>query len=82
MFLITCSNTKGMLRIEDLIHPFFYVGGHSLELGMKEFCLITGFRFGKISLDHLHDAESSFLKRVFPGYGHLKGEDLLTMLES
>ncbi|PWA72399.1 phospholipase-like protein [Artemisia annua] len=50
-------------------------------MGRKEFCLITGFRFGDISLSHLKNVKSTFMKRVFPGLPSLKGENLLSLLE-
>ena len=63
--------------------PFtFDVGQHTIKLGRREFCLLSGLRFGKISLEHLEGVISSFMKRVFPQYSRLKGETLLEMLES
>ena len=63
--------------------PFIFdIGQHTIQMGRKEFCLITGFRFGKISLDHLVGVKSRFMKRVFPGLKCLKGENLIEMLES
>lgn len=62
--------------------PFIFdVGQHTIEMGRKEFCLITGFRFGDISLGHLKNVESAFMKRVFPSLPSLKGENLLSLLE-
>lgn len=58
------------------------IGEHTIELGRKEFCLITGFRFGKISLDHLSGGVSSFRNRVFTGLSRLKGSYHLKMLNS
>ncbi|PWA41102.1 phospholipase-like protein [Artemisia annua] len=50
-------------------------------MGRREFGLITGFSFGDISLSHLQNVESRFMKRVFPGLRVLKGEDLYKLLE-
>ncbi|PWA69048.1 phospholipase-like protein [Artemisia annua] len=62
--------------------PFIFdVGQHTIQMGRKEFCLKTGFRFGDISLAHLKNVKSTFMKRVFPGLPSLKGENLLSFLE-
>ena len=62
--------------------PFLFdFGEHTIELGRREFCLITGFRFGDISLRHLNNVKSNFMKRVFPKLKCLKGEHLLDLLE-
>ncbi|PWA39292.1 phospholipase-like protein [Artemisia annua] len=62
--------------------PFIFdIGQHTVEMGRREFCLITGFRFGDISLSHLQHVKSRFMKRVFPGYRVLKGKDLYQLLE-
>ncbi|PWA82900.1 phospholipase-like protein [Artemisia annua] len=51
---------------------YFEIDKHTLEFGRREFCLITGLRFGKISLEHLKDSVSSFSERVFPGIYRVK----------
>ena len=62
--------------------PFIFdIGKHTIEMGRREFCLITGFRFGDISLGHLKKVSSNFMKRVFPKLRSLKGENLLSLLE-
>ena len=61
---------------------YFEIDKHTLELGRREFCLITGLRFGKISLGHLSESVSSFAERVFPGMERIKGYDLIRELES
>ena len=62
--------------------PFLFdFGEHTIEMGRREFCLITGFRFGDISLRHLNNVKSNFMKRVFPKLKCLKGEHLLKLLE-
>ena len=63
--------------------PFIFdFGQHTIQMGRKDFCLITGFRFGDISLAHLKNVKSAFMKRVFPGLPSLKGQNLLSLLES
>ena len=64
--------------------PFIFdIGHHSLEFGRKEFCLITGFRFGNDSLKHLKDGVSNFHARVFPTVAKLKGYDhILPLVKS
>ncbi|PWA72531.1 phospholipase-like protein [Artemisia annua] len=42
----------------------FKIGGHLLEFGRKEFCLITGFRFGEVVVSE--DNPTTFCDRVFP----------------
>ena len=62
--------------------PFIFdIGQHTIEMGRREFCLITGFRFGDISLRHLQNVKSAFMKRVFPDLKVLKGQDLYKLLE-
>ena len=71
-------------NVEDPTYdtPFIFdVGQHTIEMGRREFCIITGFRFGDISLGHLRDVKSRFMKRVFPGLKVLKGSDLYKLLE-
>ena len=63
--------------------PFvFDIGERTLELGRREFCLITGFRFGDISLSRLRNVKSQFMKRVFPNHKVLKGEHLCKFIET
>ena len=71
-------------NVEDPTYdtPFIFdVGQHTIEMGRREFCIITGFRFGDISLGHLRDVKSRFMKRVFPGLKVLKGSDLYKLLD-
>lgn len=57
--------------------PFYFdIGHHTLEFGRKEFCLLTGFRFGDVSLKHFEDCVSSFRARVFPKIAKVKGYDI------
>nr|GEW16499.1 hypothetical protein [Tanacetum cinerariifolium] len=42
----------------------FHIGDHMLHFGRKEFCLLTGFRLGVMSLKH--ENLSCFCTRVFP----------------
>ncbi|GJS57698.1 RNA-directed DNA polymerase, eukaryota, reverse transcriptase zinc-binding domain protein [Tanacetum coccineum] len=62
-------------------HPFIFdIDGRSLEFGREDFCLITGFLFGKYKLDPKEEDHSEFCKRVFPKIDNLKGEHLLKLL--
>ncbi|GJW53910.1 phospholipase-like protein [Tanacetum coccineum] len=61
--------------------PFvFDIDGRTLEFGREDFCLITGFRFGKVEIDPKEEDHSEFRKRVFPGVPNLKGEHLLKLI--
>ncbi|GJU79461.1 ulp1 protease family, C-terminal catalytic domain-containing protein [Tanacetum coccineum] len=61
--------------------PFIFdIDGRTLEFGREDFCLITGFRFGKVNLDPKEEDHSEFRKRVFPKIANLKGEDLLALV--
>ncbi|GJR03887.1 phospholipase-like protein [Tanacetum coccineum] len=63
--------------------PFvFDIGQHTLEFGRREFCLVTGFRFGKFCLDDLSKGRSGFRDRVFPGVARVKGIELNKLLHS
>ena len=54
--------------------PFYFdIGPHSLQFGRKEFCLLTGFKFGKYSLKQFKEVASSFRERVFPTNATVKG---------
>ena len=44
----------------------FQIGGHLLEFGRKEFCLITGFRFGQVVVREDNENRFKFRDRVFP----------------
>ncbi|PWA37926.1 phospholipase-like protein [Artemisia annua] len=50
-------------------------------MGRREFGIITGMPFGDISLSHLQNVKSRFMKLVFPGLRVLKGGDLYQLLE-
>nr|GEY32548.1 hypothetical protein [Tanacetum cinerariifolium] len=52
----------------------------SLKFGKEDFCLITGFLFGKYNLDPKEEDHSEFRKRVFPKIDNLKDEHLLKLL--
>ncbi|GKB55587.1 phospholipase-like protein [Tanacetum coccineum] len=61
--------------------PFIFdIDGHTLEYGREDFCLITGFRFGKVNLDPDEEDHSEFRMRVFPKIENLKGEHLLELV--
>ncbi|GJX96016.1 phospholipase-like protein, partial [Tanacetum coccineum] len=70
-----CS-TKGlyyMLRrqhkVDDQHHDMpliYYMEGHKLHFGRREFSLITGFCFGTVSFDLHSSSELKFRNRVFP----------------
>nr|GEV39298.1 phospholipase-like protein [Tanacetum cinerariifolium] len=63
--------------------PFsFDIDGRSLEFGRVDFCLITGFRFGKVSLDPKEEDHFEFCKRVFPKNANLKGKHLLELVKN
>ncbi|GKA43377.1 phospholipase-like protein [Tanacetum coccineum] len=62
--------------------PFIFdIGQHTLKYGRREFCLVTGFRFGKSCLDHLSKGRSGFRDRVFPGVARVKGTKLNKLLD-
>ncbi|GKB98377.1 putative reverse transcriptase domain-containing protein [Tanacetum coccineum] len=50
------------------------------QYGREDFCLITGFRFGKVNLDPDEEDHSEFRMRVFPKIENLKGEHLLELV--
>ncbi|GJU46313.1 phospholipase-like protein [Tanacetum coccineum] len=61
--------------------PFIFdIDGHTLEYGREDFCLITGFRFGKVNLDPDEEDLSEFRMHVFPKIEKLKGEHLLELV--
>ncbi|GJU05431.1 hypothetical protein Tco_1121861 [Tanacetum coccineum] len=63
--------------------PFIFdIDGRTLELGRQDFCLITGFRFGKISLDPKEKDRSKFRARVFPETPNLNGDHLLDLVKN
>ncbi|GKB11250.1 phospholipase-like protein [Tanacetum coccineum] len=68
----TPHRSKAMHLVDDLIH---------LKFSRENFCLITGFRFGKMNLDPKEKDHSEFHKRVFPKIANLKGEHLLTLVK-
>nr|GEX36559.1 phospholipase-like protein [Tanacetum cinerariifolium] len=61
--------------------PFIFdIDGRTLEYGREDFCLITGFWFGKVNLDSDKEDHSEFRMRVFPKIENLKGEHLLELV--
>ncbi|GKB16400.1 phospholipase-like protein [Tanacetum coccineum] len=61
--------------------PFIFdIDGHTLEYGREDFCLIMGFRFGKLNLDPDEEYHNEFCMRVFPKIENLKGEHLLELV--
>nr|GEX06436.1 phospholipase-like protein [Tanacetum cinerariifolium] len=52
----------------------------TLEYGKEDFCLITGFWFGKVNLDPDEEDHSEFRMRVLPKIKNLKGEHLLELV--
>lgn len=78
------------LMLQTQIHPdpestdmWFRVGDYELRFGQKEFCLITGFRFGQVPL--LETSTSSFRARMFSRislYQSVKVSDLLQVFRS
>ncbi|PWA41649.1 phospholipase-like, Aminotransferase-like mobile domain protein [Artemisia annua] len=62
----------------------YHIGDHYLQFGRKEFCLITGFRFGNVVTPKARK-DSPFSDRVFPekksmAVKSVKGIDLLKLL--
>ncbi|PWA43273.1 phospholipase-like protein [Artemisia annua] len=62
----------------------YHIGGHYLQFGRKEFCLITGFRFENVVTPKARK-DSPFSDRVFPekksiAVKSIKGTDLLKLL--
>ncbi|GJY59322.1 phospholipase-like protein [Tanacetum coccineum] len=56
-------------KVDDQHHDMpliYYMKGHKLHFGRREFSLITGFRFGTISFDLHSSGELKFQNRVFP----------------
>ncbi|GJY67596.1 hypothetical protein Tco_0469834 [Tanacetum coccineum] len=47
----------------------------------EDFCLISGFRFGKVNLDPKEEDHSEFHNRVFPKIANLKGEHLFELIK-
>nr|GEU68947.1 ulp1 protease family, C-terminal catalytic domain-containing protein [Tanacetum cinerariifolium] len=63
------------------VTPFIFdIDGRTLEYGTEDFCLITGFRFGKVNLDPDEEDHSKFRMRIFPKIEKLKGEHLLELV--
>ncbi|GKA80965.1 phospholipase-like protein, partial [Tanacetum coccineum] len=63
--------------------PFIFdINGRTLELGRQDFCLITRFRFGKISLHPKEKDRSQFRERVFPETPNLNGQLLLDLVKN
>ncbi|GKC04392.1 hypothetical protein Tco_0996002, partial [Tanacetum coccineum] len=64
--------------------PFIYhLNGHSLHFGRRQFCLVTGFKFGLISLREHRNGDIPFRNRLFPkkiGYD-VKIIDVLAFIE-
>nr|GEW40384.1 phospholipase-like protein [Tanacetum cinerariifolium] len=61
--------------------PFIFdIDGRTLEYGREDFCLITGFWFGKVNLDPDEEDHSEFRMRVFPNIENLKGEHLFELV--
>nr|GEV93877.1 phospholipase-like protein [Tanacetum cinerariifolium] len=50
------------------------------EYGREDFCLITGFWFGKVNLDPDEKDHFEFRMRVFPKIENLKGKHLLELV--
>ena len=64
--------------------PLIYkVNENLLHFGRREFCLITGFKFGIVSFRKFRDGDISFRDRVFPEKigRYVKTIDLLSVIE-
>ncbi|GJZ54616.1 hypothetical protein Tco_0609501, partial [Tanacetum coccineum] len=72
---------RSKLHLLQTIRSKLSWNGDHLEFGREDFCLITGFRFGKYKLDPKEEDHSEFRKRVFPKIDNLKGEHLLKLLK-
>nr|GEW44352.1 phospholipase-like, aminotransferase-like mobile domain protein [Tanacetum cinerariifolium] len=74
-------------KVSDNDHydlPLIYnVNGHTLHFGRREFCLITGFKFGFNSFRKFREGDISFRDRVFlEKIGeYVKSIDLLSVIE-
>ncbi|GJW96661.1 ulp1 protease family, C-terminal catalytic domain-containing protein [Tanacetum coccineum] len=67
--------------MRHISQPFIFdIDGRTLEYGREDFCLITGFRFGKVNLGPDEEDHSEFRMRVFPKIENLKGEHLLELV--
>ncbi|GKC97969.1 hypothetical protein Tco_1168244, partial [Tanacetum coccineum] len=44
----------------------YHLNGHSLHFGRRQFCLVTGFKFGLISLREHRNGDIPFRNRLFP----------------
>ncbi|GJW11140.1 hypothetical protein Tco_1576967 [Tanacetum coccineum] len=56
-------------KVDDQHHDMpliYYMEGHKLHFGRREFSLITGFCFGTVSFDLHSSGELKFQNRVFP----------------
>nr|GEX87335.1 phospholipase-like, aminotransferase-like mobile domain protein [Tanacetum cinerariifolium] len=61
----------------------YHLNGHSLHFGLRQFCLVTGFKFGLISLREHRNGDIPFRNRLFPekiGYD-VKIIDVLAFIE-
>nr|GEW47461.1 putative ribonuclease H-like domain-containing protein [Tanacetum cinerariifolium] len=73
--------TKAFISKPFTNQPFIFdIDGRTLEYGREDFCLITGFRFGKVNLDLDEEDHFEFRMRVFPKIENLKGEHLLELV--
>nr|GEY74941.1 hypothetical protein [Tanacetum cinerariifolium] len=55
---------RSKLHILQTIQPFIFdIDGRTLEFGMEDFCLISGFCFGKVEIDPKEEDHSEFLLR-------------------
>ncbi|GJS98141.1 phospholipase-like protein [Tanacetum coccineum] len=74
-------------KISDNDHydlPLIYnVNGHTLHFGRREFCLISGFKFGFLSFRKFREGDITFRDRVFPHKigEYVKNIDLLSLIE-
>ncbi|GJS55662.1 hypothetical protein Tco_0629024 [Tanacetum coccineum] len=59
----------------------FDIDGRTLEFGRGDFCLITGFRFGKVFLDPKEKDNVEFHHRVFLMIANLNGKHLLDLVK-
>ncbi|GKA55135.1 hypothetical protein Tco_0754084 [Tanacetum coccineum] len=73
-------------KVDDQHHDMpliYYMEGHKLHFGPREFSLITGLRFGTVSFDLHSSGELKFQNRVFPnkiGFG-ITNLDIIVVIE-
>ncbi|GJW05050.1 phospholipase-like protein [Tanacetum coccineum] len=65
-WLFWTANISPGVGLDELRFLIYYMEGHNLHFGHREFSLITGLRFGTVSFDLHSSGELKFRNRVFP----------------